>query len=246
TLIETAPDAMIIADQQGNIVQVNSQTETLFGYNRQELLRLKIEDLVPQRFRQAHITHRAKFHTAPRRRGMGVGMELYGLRKDGTEFPVEISLSPFQTDDGLRVSSSIRDITERRRAEEERARLTAIVESSSDAIIRESLDGTIVSWNKGAERMLGYSATEVIGQKRGILVSSGADSESEFLDRLRHDQKIPAYDTSLQRRDGRFIDVSLSITPILDPSGRTIAATVVIQQTRDKKTQTATAKSRRE
>ena len=246
TLIETAPDAMIIADQQGNIVQVNSQTETLFGYNRQELLRLKIEDLVPQRFRQAHIAHRAKYHTAPRRRGMGVGMELYGLRKDGSEFPVEISLSPFQTDDGLRVSSSIRDITERRRAEEESARLTAIVESSSDAIIRESLDGTIVSWNKGAERMLGYSAAEVIGQKSGILVPSDANSESEFLDRLRHDEKIPAYDTSLQRRDGKFIDVSLSISPILDPSGRTIAATVVIQQTGDKKRQISAAKSPRE
>ena len=209
TLVDSAPDAMVLADAQGRIVQVNSQTEALFGYTRTELLNLKVEDLIPQRFRTGHVAHRADFHAAPRRREMGVGMELYGLRKDGTEFPVEISLSPLQTDAGVLVSSAIRDISERRRVEEERARLAAIVETSSDAIIRETLDGIIVSWNKGAERIFGYSALETVGQKGGILMPSGERGESEILEQLKRDGSILPYETRLTRKDGASIDVSL-------------------------------------
>ncbi len=236
TLVDSAPDAMVIADAQGRIVQVNSQTETLFGYTRQELLNLKVEDLIPQRFRTRHVMHRSDFHAAPRRREMGVGMELYGLRKDGTEFPVEISLSPLQTDQGVLVSSAIRDISERRRVQEERARLAALVESSSDAIIRETLDGTIVSWNKGAERIFGYSAIEAVGQKAGILMPSGESGESEILERLKRDGRILPYDTQLARKDGATIDVSLSVTSISDPAGRAIGASILIQDISGRRT----------
>jgi len=235
TLVDSAPDAMVIADAQGRIVQVNSQTEALFGYAREEVLNLKVEDLIPQRFRTGHLAHRADFHATPRRREMGVGMELYGLRKDGTEFPVEISLSPLQSDSGVLVSSAIRDISERRRVEEERARLAAIVETSSDAIIKETLDGTIVSWNKGAERIFGYSTLEAVGQKGGILMPSGENGESEILERLKRDGRILPYETRLTRKDGASIDVSLSVTSISDPTGRTIGASILIQDISEKK-----------
>ncbi|OLE58653.1 MAG: hypothetical protein AUG17_06430 [Crenarchaeota archaeon 13_1_20CM_2_53_14] len=235
TLVDSAPDAMVIADAQGRIVQVNSQTEALFGYAREEVLNLKVEDLIPQRFRTGHVAHRADFHATPRRREMGVGMELYGLRKDGTEFPVEISLSPLQSDSGVLVSSAIRDISERRRVEEERARLAAIVETSSDAIIKETLDGTIVSWNKGAERIFGYSTLEAVGQKGGILMPSGENGESEILERLKRDGRILPYETRLTRKDGASIDVSLSVTSISDPTGRTIGASILIQDISEKK-----------
>ena len=117
-LLEAAPDAMVVVDQGGRMILTNAQTKRLFGYHREEMLGRSVEFLIPLRFHELHQEHRITFLSQPRRRPMGPNLQLSGLRKDGTEFPVEISLSPIQTSEGILVTGAIRDITERRRAEE--------------------------------------------------------------------------------------------------------------------------------
>jgi two-component system sensor kinase FixL len=117
TFLDDAPDAVLVTEANGGILFANRQAEVLFGYSHAELLGSQVERLLPERFRPIHMGHRASYHAAPRTRPMGMGLDLFGRRADGTEFPVEISLSPLQTADGQRVISIIRDITERKRLE---------------------------------------------------------------------------------------------------------------------------------
>ncbi len=118
SLLESAPDAMIVVNSDGRIILVNSQTEKMFGYQRSEILEQPVEILIPESYHEKHSTHRSLFFDKPQLRPMGVGLKLRGVRRDGSEFPVEISLSPLQTEEGILVTAAIRDITERKRAEE--------------------------------------------------------------------------------------------------------------------------------
>ena len=165
-LLESAPDAMIVVDRQGQIVLVNAQLEKLFGYQREQLFGQNIEILMPERFRARHPEHRRGFFTQARVRTLGEGGDLYGRRQDGTEFPVEISLSPLETEDGMVVSAAVRDITARKGAEEERRQL---VDFMNQIVVVLSPEGKVIHANRVARNYTGltldeYRSVDVVGR----------------------------------------------------------------------------------
>jgi PAS domain S-box-containing protein len=236
SLLDSAPDAVVIVDGDGGIVLVNSQTEELFGYDRQDLLGQKIETLLPERFHERHVGHRQGYLDTPETRKMGIGLELAGRRGDGSEFPVDISLSAIETDEGRLVTAFVRDITERRAGEIAMRQLAAIVESSDDAIIGKKLDGTILSWNAAAERIYGYGADEVIGRPISLLVPpEHLDELPEIIERLRRGEEIDELETKRVRKDGHVIDVALRISAVRNAGGSLIGASTIARDVTEAK-----------
>ena len=180
-LLESAPDPMVIVNGVGDIVAVNEQTERLFGYSRSELLGKAVESLVPERSREKHVGNRARYSNCPQTRPMGMGLELRGRRKDGSEFPIEISLAPMQSDEGTLISSTIRDITERKRAEqtlresEERFRVALkgapIYVFNQDRELRYTwIDAPGLAW---AEKdYLGRTDADIVGGEEGARLTA--------------------------------------------------------------------------
>jgi PAS domain S-box-containing protein len=166
-LLESSPDGVVIIDERGAIRLVNRQAELMFGYSREELIGRSVEVLVPGRVRGVHPEHRAGYFAHPTARPMGADLQLSGLRKDGTEFPVDISLSSIETDEGVLVSAAVRDITDRKKVE---AKFQGLLEAAPDAIVAVDEGGSIRLVNRQAEVLFGYSRDELIGQPLDLLV----------------------------------------------------------------------------
>jgi PAS domain S-box-containing protein len=211
-------------DEQGVITNWNPRAEVIFGWTAGEAVGKKLSEVViPPQYREAHIRGLRHFLATGQGPVLNRRIEITALRRDGTEFPVELSILPFKVGASYRFNAFIADITERKRAEGTKARLAAIVESSDDAIIGKTLDGIVISWNRGAERIFGYTAEEVLGKPITMLFPPDrSDEEPKIIARLQRGEHIEHFETVRRRKDGEEVDVSLTISLIKDETGKII------------------------
>jgi PAS domain S-box-containing protein len=249
-LLESAPDAMVLANGDGCVLLVNGHAELLFGYSRTELVGQPVEMLVPPRFRGRHPAHRKAYFADPQARAGAAGMELYGLRKDGTEFPVEISESPLETGEGVVVSSAIRDITESKRLKEElrlqydtlvetTSFLANILQSSTEySIIAKDLDNNVLAWNEGAHRIYGYTADEMVGKQSAKIVNVPEEIESGKVQAAMDVALLTGTfegEFEVVRKNGERFPAQMAITLRNDPAGRPIGFLLMSKDITDRK-----------
>ncbi|HEX4628866.1 MAG TPA: PAS domain S-box protein, partial [Gemmatimonadales bacterium] len=228
-VVEATPSGVVMMDRAGKIVLVNREIERLFGYARDELVGHLIEILVPARLREQHPGYRTRFFSSPQTRAMGVGRELFGLRRDGTEFPVEIGLNPLETDEGLFVLASVVDITARKRAE---TRFRAAVESSPNGMVMIDREGKIVLVNREIERLFGYARDELLGRPIETLVPEQLRSRhpalrTGFFDDPHSRAMGAGRELFGRRKDGREVPVEIGLNPLETDEGLFVLASVV-------------------
>ena len=228
-IVEATPNAIILVNKEGKITYANHQTEKLFGYNKIDLIGQMVEILIPERFHQNHPQFHTMFFIAPETRAMGIGRELFALRKDRTEFPVEIGFNPLVTSDGTMVLVSIIDISARKK-EEERFRL--VVESAPNAIILVNPEGNITLINTQTEELFGYQRDELIGNKLELLIPN------KFREGHPHLRKSFLSAPSVRamgvgrelfalRKDGTEFPVEIGLNPIETDEGMIVLASII-------------------
>ncbi len=224
-----ALDALIMVDDSSALVYWNPAAERILGYRAEEALGQPLHQLLtPQRYQGSAVQGFNAFRNNGQGPVIGKTIEIEAMHKDGREIPVELSISALKIGGHWHAVGILRDISERKRAEQEMRLLAAIVESSDDAILSESLEGNILSWNAGAERLYGYSAAEMKGQPMSVLVPADRHDEiHNLLEQIRRGEQIKRYETIRVRKDGVHLPISLTISPLRDDSGQVVGASAI-------------------
>lgn len=240
-LLESAPDAILEIDSEGRIAFLNRMAEQLFGYTRKELLGQAVEVLVPETLREAHKRRRIQYLNQPVTRPMGSGLKLEVRRKDGSRFPVEISLSPVKSSTGSHVTAIIRDVTERREAEksqrEGEQRFRLMIEAVKEyAIFTLDLEGGVVSWNAGAQRIKQYTAEEIIGKHFSIFhpPEDRDVKPAQIIEIVKATGKFEEEGWRV-RKDGSRFWANVVITAVRDPAANIVGFLKVIRDLADRK-----------
>jgi len=235
-MVEAAPTAMILVDRTGRVVLANAEAERMFGYPGAALHGQPIELLLPAGARAHHADLRDDYQRAPAKRAMGGTRDLMGVRADGSELPIEVGLNPIDTVDGPCVLAVVTDISERRRAEQTRAHLAAIVESSDDAIVSMALDGTVTSWNRSAEQILGWPEREIVGKRIGLIIPPDRhDEQKQILERVRAGGSVEDLASVRLRCDGSLVPMSITASPIRDQRGRVTGASQILRDATERR-----------
>jgi PAS domain S-box-containing protein len=218
TLIESAPDAMVLASEDGTVLLMNNQTERLFGYQPDEVLGKAVEMFVPTRFRGAHPGHRSKFFAEPRQRPMGVGLDLWGIRKDGSEFPIEISLSPIESPQGLTVAATIRDVTVQKTASQY---ARSLIEASLDPLVTISADGKITDVNEATTKVTGVPREKLIGTDFSNYFTEPEKAQEGYRQVFAKGM-VTDYPLTIRDVGGRLTDVLYNASVYRDERGNVI------------------------
>jgi len=232
-ILEAMPDALILCDSGGNIILVNLYAEKIFGYTKQEMLGQPIEFLIPNGYVDRHKKHRAKYMKHPHTRAMDSYFELVAKHKKGHEIPVEISLSPLYNNIIIAI---IRDVTERRKNQEAKAILSAIVTGAEQVIIGTDIYGTIFAWNQGAEVLYGYTEAEMIGQSIQLIFPEAHKEElTTIINQVMSGKPIKDQQTFRIHKDGHSIPISQTISPIKDAKGEIVGISTIARDISEQK-----------
>lgn len=225
-IVQSSEDAIISKNLDGIITSWNPAAETIFGYTSEEAMGKNIRIIIPD-----DLINEENIIISRVRRGEQIGhYETVRRKKDGTLFVVAVTVSPIrdENENVIGASKIVRDITELKSAEQKQAMLAAIVDSSDDAIVSKNLDGIITSWNTGAEKIFGYSQSEVIGKHISIIIPKDrVDEETVIIQKIRNGERVSHFETVRRRKDGREINISLTVSPVKDKNGKVIGASKV-------------------